>query len=479
MKPVLLIHGYSSDGRDKKAENIYGTLPAELRSSFPSDILELNLTRWISLNDTICIDDVSFAMDRALKSPKFSSLLDTGFHVIIHSTGALVVRNWIRLFCKDSCPIENLIYLAGANFGSGLAHIAQGQLSRWGRLLFGHTGRGMEVLRELELGASKTIDLHLHFLEDNQRLREDYGVREFCFNGSQTLPALRLLPIRYVKEDSSDGTVRTAGCNLNFSYIKIVPDESLAVISHKRVSNLISQRRAGDVLDENLYRTDRAVISDGKVPFLIPYEASHTGHQIGIVYGKENRAAITPHLASSLLCTSDDEYGRLAVRFAEETATTLATAASAANTPGWDRHSQYESHAQVIFRLRDQFGSPIEHYDISLISTPKSKKEISLERCIEDKHLNRSTKGIITFYLRTGIWNKRGKCYNSVFETIAPLRIEVTAIEPVNNEITFVPLEIHLTPDDIRSYIKEFETTIIDLTLMRLPSQKVFAITRT
>lgn len=479
MKPVLLIHGYSSDGRDKKAENIYGTLPTELRNGISDQVLELNLTRWISLNDTISIDDVSFAMDRALKSPKFSSLLDTGFHVIIHSTGALVVRNWIRLFCRERCPIENLIYLAGANFGSGLAHIAQGQLSRWGRLLFGHTGRGMEVLKELELGSSKTIDLHLHFLEEGRSLKHHYGVREFCFNGSQTLPALRLLPIRYVKEDGSDGTVRTAGCNLNFSYIRIVPDESVAAISQKRVSNLISQRRAGDVLDENLYRVDREICSSGKIPFLIPYETSHTGHQIGIVYGKENRHAITPHLVSSLLCSSDDEYVKLAERFSAETEMTLQKAAEANNTPGWNRHAQYESHAQVIFRLRDQFGAPVEHYDISLISTPRKKREHSLEHCIEDKHLNKCTDGIITFYLRTGIWNKREKRFDSVFESIAPLRIEVTALEPVNNEITFIPLEIHLTPDEIRSYIKEFETTVLDLTLMRLPSQKVFAITRT
>ena len=70
------------------------------------------------------------------------ALLQSGFHVVIHSTGALVVRNWIRLFRRRPSPIANLVHLAGANFGSGLAHLGQGQAARWGRLIFQGVGRG-------------------------------------------------------------------------------------------------------------------------------------------------------------------------------------------------------------------------------------------------------------------------------------------------------------------------------------------------
>ena len=34
MKPILLIHGYSSEGKNTRVEDIYGTLPAELRKAF-------------------------------------------------------------------------------------------------------------------------------------------------------------------------------------------------------------------------------------------------------------------------------------------------------------------------------------------------------------------------------------------------------------------------------------------------------------
>jgi triacylglycerol esterase/lipase EstA (alpha/beta hydrolase family) len=127
MRPIVLIHGYSSEGKNTKVEDIYGDLPSYLRDHFGADnLVEISLARWISLNDGISIDNISFALDRALHSRSYRSLLDTGFHVVTHSTGALVVRNWIRLFSSKPSPISNLVHLAGANFGSGLAHVGRG-----------------------------------------------------------------------------------------------------------------------------------------------------------------------------------------------------------------------------------------------------------------------------------------------------------------------------------------------------------------
>ena len=68
MEPILLIHGYSSEGKDNTIGKIYGSLPAELRKLFGRrNVREFNLSRWLSLSDGISLDDVSFAMYRALK----------------------------------------------------------------------------------------------------------------------------------------------------------------------------------------------------------------------------------------------------------------------------------------------------------------------------------------------------------------------------------------------------------------------------
>lgn len=39
MKPILLVHGYASEGRAKSPADIYATLPAELRKTFAADVV--------------------------------------------------------------------------------------------------------------------------------------------------------------------------------------------------------------------------------------------------------------------------------------------------------------------------------------------------------------------------------------------------------------------------------------------------------
>ena len=117
MKPILLIHGYSSEGKTPggaTAADIYGTLPADLRKEFGRGaVKELNLSRWISLSDGIRIDDISYAMDRALKS-SYPQLLKTGFHVVIHSTGALVVRRSDGGVLFSQAPDRSLVPASNA-----------------------------------------------------------------------------------------------------------------------------------------------------------------------------------------------------------------------------------------------------------------------------------------------------------------------------------------------------------------------------
>ena len=121
MKPIVLVHGYSSESPTPdpvSIENIYGDLPRRLRESY--DVVEVDLSRYVSLNDSVSIADIARAFNRALIE-QHPGLLESGFHVVIHSTGALVIRTWIRLFSPQPSPVRNLVYLAGANLGSGWA----------------------------------------------------------------------------------------------------------------------------------------------------------------------------------------------------------------------------------------------------------------------------------------------------------------------------------------------------------------------
>ncbi len=479
MKPILLVHGYSSEGKDTDAPTIYGSLPDDLRAEFGENaVVELNLSRWISLSEGISIDDVSLAMDRALETD-YPNLLENGFHVVIHSTGALVVRNWIKNHSPKPCPIENLVHLAGAHFGSGLAHVGKGQLARWARQLIFHTGSGGQVLNELLFGSWKSLDLAQHFLNPGTQMFDDYQVREYCIIGSQIPKALRNIPIRYIKEGSSDNTVPTSAGNLNFSHVRVFPSADALSLSMTELDELAEKRKEGAVISDSSYAFDLSRISTARraTPFAIAYETAHFGEEIGIVAGTKNRRAIMPLLKLALATEHDpDAYEAVAEQFKAATKKTFARAGRLKyRLLEWNVQRQYEGHAQLVFRIRDQFGRGVEHFDITFRS--KSKKgKVALESLIEDRRLNKQHPGTLTFYLRTQEFKKSSKKWKDRVADLCAVDVEISADEPRAEEIRYIPLNLRLTADQISSALKSFETTIIDIELVRLPSQKVFAI---
>ena len=480
MQPIVLIHGYSSEGKNTSVEDIYGNLPGDLREEFGADsLVEIDLARWISLNDGVSIDDISFALNRALHSNRFKRLLDSGFHVVIHSTGALVVRNWIRLFSAKPSPISNLVHLAGANFGSGLAHVGRGQLARWGRFIFQHVGRGVKVLNELEFGSSKTLDLHRHFLISGNDMYDDYEVQEFCMIGSQTLSKLRLVPIRYAKEDSADNTVRTSACNLNFNYVKAEPHSEALQLKSASLQKLRERRLGNERLGEAHYHLDLGGLAATRreVPYTVLYETAHFGRDIGIVDGAKNRPRVLPHLIRALSTPPDESaYNEVAEAFHRNTAKTQRRAAGLSRSlTDWDKQAQYEAHTQVIFRLRDQYGADVDHHDITFRSRGAGANR--LERMIEDVHRNKLNPGTTTFYVRTQAYNSEG-VFENLLDDCKRLDIEITGEEPDSDDISYLPLTIELTKADVSRVLQGFRTTVVDVTLLRLPSQRVFRLTR-
>jgi hypothetical protein len=287
MEPVVLLHGYSSEGpdprsgkpSDREIAGIYGSLPADLQRRFAPGIVPVNLSRYASLYDNVDLDDIALALDRALRSDH-KELMESGFNVIVHSTGALVARNWIRRFWTERdaagrlkpCPVRRIIHLAGANFGSGWAHLGESELAKWGRLLFvGGTERGLSVLEGLELGSNFNLDLHTHFLPAGQDMLEDYGVMEFVVIGSQVTSTMAAqIPIRYGKEDGSDGVVRVSAGNLNFHYLRIAPVEGASVdwdqatqYAHNETQRLIQAGRSGELTVRNAAAAKGGSVSAG------------------------------------------------------------------------------------------------------------------------------------------------------------------------------------------------------------------------
>jgi pimeloyl-ACP methyl ester carboxylesterase len=489
MRPIVLIHGYSSESPTPdptSIANIYGDLPRRLRESY--DVVEVDLSRYVSLNDSVSIADIARALNRAL-TEQHADLLQSGFHVVIHSTGALVIRTWIRLFSLRPSPVRNLVYLAGANLGSGWASIGQGQVARWGRFVFERGAqRGVKVLQSLELGSSPTIDLHLSFTEPESRMLEDYKVQEFIIIGTQADPGWFAFPIRYAHEDGSDGVVRVAAANLNFNHFVIEPNETAASLPWTAIRTAV--QAAAVKAEFPQYYAVKTQSCAGKdrpfVPCGIPYRCAHSGDQMGIVSGTVTREQVERMLKLALETPERTmtAYQRAVTAFDRETAATF-EAAKTMQKPGFfnflaDPRNQYDPHAQIIFRLRDQDGLPIPiaSSDIFFVSEQGAKGTVPIQSIIEHTSVSGIAPNVITFYVRTQKFDRRAKGWVDQLASVSDFALEITAIEPAaptqNPLISYLPLRMPLSGRQLKSLIQSHRTTIIDVILLRLPSPDLY-----
>jgi hypothetical protein len=486
MDPIVLIHGYSAECRESRPANIvgiYGSLPKALKRIYGRRaVVEINVSRYISLEDGVTIDDISRAFHRALTTehPRLSA---GRFHVVIHSTGALVIRNWIRKFSPKPSPIANLVYLAGANFGSGWAHIGRGQLAKWGRFVFqGGAERGVQVLDALELGSSWTLDLHLHFLQPGNAMFTDYGVQESVITGSQADVSWFPIPIRYAKEDGSDGVVRVAAANLNFHYVRFGPTQSALETSWQD-----ARRQLEKHLERARRRTDFYEVKESSfpgtperptVPVGIPFRCAHSGDEMGVVSGSRPQKQVL-QLIQRALDADRNSWPALVGAFEEATDQTYHRAATE-DVPAWwkkwldDPRAQYDPHAQVVFRIRDQDGRPVRHFDIFFDSVQGDTRARPIQTLFEDKHLNEVSPNVITFYLRTDAFVREAKRWRSQLAEVRACALEVTAVDRETDEILYLPFRVELRSEQLLQWIRGHRTTIIDVELLRLPSPNVF-----
>jgi hypothetical protein len=133
---LVFVHGWSVSNTDT-----YGGLPERLRAEAAAvgmDVVlkEIFLGRYVSFHDEVRLPDISRAFASAVED-QLASVLKNGtrFVCITHSTGGPVIRDWWYRYYQDLpgsgvCPMSHLIMLAPANYGSALAQLGKGRLSR-------------------------------------------------------------------------------------------------------------------------------------------------------------------------------------------------------------------------------------------------------------------------------------------------------------------------------------------------------------
>ena len=209
-RPIVLLHGYSAD-----ADSLGAWRELLLDKGYSAE--EVHLGNYISLSNEITIKDLAEGLDRALReAPGLSEGQE--FDAIVHSTGGLVIREWLATYSARQGRVKHVIGLAPAMFGSPLAHKGRSWL---GAMLKGEKVRapdfleaGTRVLSGLEMGSSYTWGLAER---DLLGTTPTYGKTAetpwpFVFIGLDGYGGLAGL---FTNPDGSDGTVRWAAAGLN------------------------------------------------------------------------------------------------------------------------------------------------------------------------------------------------------------------------------------------------------------------------
>jgi len=210
-RPLVIIHGWSDNARS------FMRLARLLQDRLKITPKIISLANYVTMDDQVTYPDLVTAMSRAWQReglPTKPGSVD----VVLHSTGALVVRNWlVDNYTPTTAPIKNMVMLAPANFGSSLAHKGR---AFYGRIIKGFNSRklfqvGAKLLLGLELASPYAWDLAFR---DRFGSKVFYGPSKILCTvliGNSGLHGISAA----INEPGSDGVVRISSANLNCAHL--------------------------------------------------------------------------------------------------------------------------------------------------------------------------------------------------------------------------------------------------------------------
>lgn len=353
---VILVHGYNVT-----STRTYGVLPQRLKDAGHS-VQDVHLSKYVTLDDGISMPDLIRAFDAALRDLYGASFGNKKFACVTHSTGALVVRAWADQRFGSAVaklPISHLIMLAPPNNGSRLAELGKSRLSRL-RSLVG-IEPGLLILDALELGSRFQWDLNSAWM--NGKLVSAANFFPFVIAGQWIDHKLwdAIIPATY--ERGSDGVVRAASANLNMQKITVAADGRVSRIS-----------------------------MDG-LAFLLTPKTSHSDASFGIMGSvpAQGEHRVLGAILEALNVGNRKAYATLAAGWARRTDDLQATERFYDNSP-------LDRYCQIVFRVTDDRGWPLDDYAIELCDDSLAGGHLP-PGFFSDNHKNGRSPEMFTYYL--------------------------------------------------------------------------------
>lgn len=478
---LVFVHGWSVTNLDT-----YGELPLRLKAEaalkgIEISIKEIFLGSYISFHDEVRVNDISRAFRNAVTA-ELSPLLDEGsrFICITHSTGGPVIRDWWNKYYKDKdivCPMSHLIMLAPANFGSALAQLGKGRLSRL-KSWWNGIEPGAGVLNWLALGSKEAWDLNKDWIETDENAISENGIFPFVITGQDIDRKFYDHLNPYTGELGSDGVVRTAAANLQSRLIKLAQPTPRRNDEGKLVT--------GDfqVID---------VIESPGSPLRVLRNKSHSGNEMGIMKSikrqPENDASSETMKAiiDCIRVRSKEDYQNLTKRFDAETNGVQREEQVETQMGGVFAHERnfiHDRFSMVIFRVHDHEGFPLTDFDLILTAGPESDPDHLPEGFCADRQKNALHNDMITYFFNYDImhgcgpvYSNEGKLIRSEIKGSEMLGLEIRP-RPDKGFVRYIPCRIKASAEMLNRALVPNSTTLIDICLQRVVDKQVFRSSR-
>ncbi|MGQ3891985.1 phospholipase PlaB [Legionella sp. CNM-4043-24] len=444
---VIFVHGWSVTHTDT-----YGDLPQWLERQGMDGRLDIQvgniyLARYISFVDSVTVDDIARAFDQAVRDELGKTLRDgQRFACITHSTGGPVVRKWMDLYFRNrlaECPLSHLIMLAPANHGSALAQLGKSRLSRI-KSFFEGVEPGQQVLDWLELGSDLSWELNESWLDYDGTA---HGVYTFVLTGQKPDRQLYDALNSYTGEAGSDGVVRVAAANMNYSLLSL----------HQTGTN-------GDSLVvANMKRTKPTAF--GVLP-----DCAHSGKKLGILRSiTMSNAASHPVATWVLRCLqvkNGDAYRRLTKELEQLTQDTQKNERiEAAKILFHKREFITNRYAMIVFRLIDDRGNHLTDYDLYLTAGPRFSDKALPQGFFVDRQRNLSNRGKLTYFLDYDVME--AGINTPQMQGRLGFRIKAYPEESSQALAWYRSLDFHSSLADVNRILHPNETVMVEIRMQR------------
>ena len=343
--------------------------------------------------------------------------------------------------------------LAPANHGSALAQLGKSRLGRI-KSFFEGIEPGQHVLDWLELGSDLSWQLNESWLHYDCVMQ---GIYVFVLTGQSIDRQLYDAVNSYTGEAGSDGVVRVAATNMNYSLLKL----------HQQGTN-----------GENLVVAE--MIRSKTVAFGILPGLSHSGKSMGIIRSVTMANAAThPAALWVLRCLqvkSHAAYNTLAKELEHLSNETQRNEHSKwVKTPLYKREFITNRYAMIIFRMIDDRGNHLADYDLYLTAGPQYSEQALPQGFFVDRQRNLNNRGKLSYFLDYDIMEAG---INSP-KMGGHLGFRIKAYPEASNQALayYKLLDFHSSLADINKILHPNETVMVEIMLQRRVDQTVSRIT--